>query len=101
MRQNKATTNSASKKHLYFSMFLFQCFSISFPFTIFMFANKIQAYSLSLCLQNRGNTIIQVYRLLPELKKTGYNTRARALNFVLPPKDNTNFLPRMLYIDIY
>ena len=35
------------------------------------------------------------------LVKTGYNTRARAHNFVLPPKDNTNFLPRMLYIDIY
>src|SRR6218665_4127267 len=40
-----------------------------------------------------------LYRLHPEFKKTGYNTRARAHNFVLPPtcKDNSNFLPRLLY----
>src|SRR6218665_4213482 len=48
----------------------------------------------------RNNPHHVLYRLLPELKKTGYNTRARAHNFVLLPKDNSNFLPRMLYIDI-
>src|SRR6218665_2030770 len=48
----------------------------------------------------RNNPHHVLYRLLQELKKTGYNTRARAHNFVLPPKDNSNFLPRMLYIDI-
>src|SRR6218665_2995162 len=41
-----------------------------------------------------------LYRLLPELKKTGYNTRARAHNFILPPKGSSNFFPRMLSIDI-
>src|SRR6218665_3034217 len=46
----------------------------------------------------RDNPHHVLYRLLPELKKTGYNTRARAHNFVLPPKANTNFLPRMLPI---
>jgi len=40
-------------------------------------------------------------RYLSGSVKTGYNTRARAHNFVLPPKDNSNCLPRMLYIDIY
>jgi|SRR6218665_859573 len=41
-----------------------------------------------------------LYRLLPELKKTGYNTRARAHNFVIPPEDNSNFIPSMLYMYI-
>src|SRR6218665_1558011 len=49
----------------------------------------------------RNNPHNVLYKLLPELKKTGYNTRVRAHNFVLPPKGNFNFLPRMLYIDIY
>src|SRR6218665_2294193 len=46
---------------------------------------------------SRNNPHHVLYRLLPELKKSGYNTRARVHNFVPPPKDDSNFLPRMLY----
>src|SRR6218665_710281 len=35
----------------------------------------------------RNNPHHVLYRLLPELTKTGYNTRAIAHNFVLPTKD--------------
>src|SRR6218665_891961 len=38
-----------------------------------------------------------LYTFLPELKNTGHNTRKRVHNFVLPLKDDSNFIPRMLY----
>ena len=49
----------------------------------------------------RSNHHHVLYRLLPELMKTGYNIRIKAHNFVLPPKDNSISIPRVLYIDIY
>src|SRR6218665_2188493 len=52
-------------------------------------------------IRNNPHHVHVLYRLLPELKKTGYNTRTRAHKFFLLPKNNSNFLPRMLYIDIY
>ena len=39
----------------------------------------------------RSNPHHVLHGLLLELKKTGYNTRARVHNFVLPPKDNSNY----------
>ena len=35
----------------------------------------------------RSNPHHVLYRLIPEPKKTGYNTRARTHNFGFPPKD--------------
>ena|SRR6218665_787984 len=60
-------------------------------------ANKAD-HELFQAIHNNSHHVL--YRLLPELKKTGYYTRARAHNFVLTPNNNSNFIPRMLYIDI-
>src|SRR6218665_1150054 len=56
-------------------------------------ANKADQ-KLFQAIRNNPHHVGLLYRLLPELKKIGYNTRARAHNFVLPLKDNSNFLPR-------
>jgi len=63
--------------------------------------NVKEAMSTAGCTEVKPviQSAVILYRLLPKLKKTGYNTRAH--NFVLPHKNNSNFLPRMLYIDIY
>ncbi len=39
--------------------------------------------------------------LLPEVKSHRHNLRVRVHNFVLPDKDDKNFIPRMLYRKIY
>ena len=40
----------------------------------------------------RNNPHHVLYRLLPELKKTCYNTRIRAHDSVVPPKDYSNYI---------
>ena len=42
-----------------------------------------------------------LYHLLPAITSHHYNLRDRPHNFSLPLKDNCNFLPRMLYTNIY
>ena len=42
-----------------------------------------------------------LYGLLPAIRKHGHNLRPRAHHFELPVKDDRNFLPRMLYRDMY
>ena len=39
--------------------------------------------------------------LLPEAKTHSHNLRARVHNFILPDKDDKNFIPRMLYHKVY
>ena len=41
-----------------------------------------------------------LYPSLPPIKPQPYNLRPRAHNFVLPVKDNRNFLQRMLFYDV-
>ena len=40
-------------------------------------------------------------RLCPRLRETTYTFRPRPHQFSLPPKDTKNFIPRLLYKDIY
>ena len=42
-----------------------------------------------------------LHDLLPPTRSHGHNLRARAHNYVLPTKDDRNFISRMLYRDIY
>jgi hypothetical protein len=42
-----------------------------------------------------------LHSLLPTTRSHGHNLRSRSHNFVLPAKDDRNFIPRMLYRDIY
>ena len=42
-----------------------------------------------------------LYGLLPATRTHGHNLRPRAHHFELPVKDDRNFLPRMLYRDVY
>src|SRR6218665_2980006 len=42
-----------------------------------------------------------LFKFLPELKNTGHNTRKRVHNFVLSLKDDSNFIPSMLYSNLY
>ena len=39
--------------------------------------------------------------MIPKTKPKTYNLRLRSHNFVLPVKDNRNFINRVLYHDIY
>jgi len=39
-------------------------------------------------------------KLLPEAMRVIYNLRPRVHGFQLPAKDDRNFIPRLLYIDI-
>ena len=54
-------------------------------------ANKVDQ-KLFQAIRNNPHHVL--YRLVPELKKTGNSTRARTHNFVLLPKDNFNLTPR-------
>ena len=40
-------------------------------------------------------------KLLPEAKRVSYNLRPRVHGVQLPNKDDRNFIPRLLYKDIY
>jgi hypothetical protein len=42
-----------------------------------------------------------LHPLLPLKKNQPYNLRSRTHNFILPEKDDRNFLSRMLYTNIY
>ena len=42
-----------------------------------------------------------LHDLLPATRSHGPNLRARAHNYVLPAKDDRNFISRMLFGDIY
>jgi hypothetical protein len=42
-----------------------------------------------------------LHGLLPATRSQGHNLRPRAHNYVLPAKDDRNFIPRMLYRDMY
>jgi hypothetical protein len=42
-----------------------------------------------------------LHALLPVIRSHGHNLRPRTHNYALPPKDDRNFVPRLLYRDIY
>jgi hypothetical protein len=42
-----------------------------------------------------------LHNLLPAIRTHEHNLRPRSHNFVLPHKDDRNFIPRMLYTNIY
>lgn len=61
-----------------------------------IFAMQIQIErNLFASIQN--NTEHALHGLLPPRKKTNYNLRTRGHSFVLPPKDDKNFITRCLY----
>ena len=42
-----------------------------------------------------------LHALLPDTRSHGHNLRPRSHNYTLPAKDDRNFVPRMLFRDIY
>ena len=44
-----------------------------------------------------GNLKHVLFKLLPDIKHTNYNLRKRGHNFILPLKDNRNFISRIMY----
>ena len=49
-------------------------------------------------IQNQGHVL---RRFLPEPRRNSYNLRPRAHGFTLPHKDDRNFIPRLLYRNMY
>jgi len=70
-------------------------------------------HSVHVIEENYVNTKITSYKaicnnpqhvltnLFPHHKNTEHNTRARVHNLKLPTKDERNYIPRMLYTNIY
>ena len=48
-----------------------------------------------------SNPLHVLRRFFPELRQNKYNLRLRSHEFVLPPKDDRNFIPRLLYRDMF
>ena len=48
-----------------------------------------------------NNSSHVLYKLLPDVKKHDHDLRKREHNFILPHKDNRNFLNRLLFKNIY
>src|SRR6218665_217634 len=48
-------------------------------------------------ISTNKNHVLAKYMYLPEIKTTGHNLRPRAHGYVLPAKDDLNFISRVLY----